>query len=233
MIRPAKTVLLVVTVVAFVFTSDAASQSSEAASLSAPNLPLITFTFNFPQSTPEHYWVSVDAAGNGTYVSGEQPKSSDDADQSFHFDFKVSDSTRSQILQLAQQTNYFQGSLEHGKGKIANTGMKTLSYKDAQKNTSATFNYTTNPAAQELTRIFQSISSTMEFGERLQHFHRYQKLALDEELKRMEEMVKGNNLMELQAIAPILKQIVADQSVVNATRARAERILASLKGNGQ
>jgi hypothetical protein len=67
----------------------------------------------------------------------------------------------------------------------------------------------------------------MEFAERLEHFHRYQKLALDEELKRMEEMQKGNSLMEVQAIAPVLKQIVADQSVVNHTRARAERILAA------
>jgi hypothetical protein len=33
--------------------------------------------------------------------------------------------------------------------------------------------------------------------------------------------------MEVQAIAPVLKQIVADQSVVNHTRARAERILAA------
>jgi hypothetical protein len=44
----------------------------------------------------------------------------------------------------------------------------------------------------------------------------------------MEEMVKGNSLMEVQAIAPILKQIVADPTVVNHTRARAERILLAM-----
>lgn len=191
-------------------------------------LPLVTFTFDFPQSSPDHYTLSVDANGKTTYTSGEQPKSPDDADQSFHYEFTVSDSVRTQILQLAQKANYFQGGLERSKGKIANTGTKTLSYKDSQRTGSASFNYTNNPAAQELTRIFQNISATMEFGERLSHFHRYQKLALDEELKRMQEMLRSNSLMEVQAIAPVLKQIVADQSVVNATRARAEKILASL-----
>jgi hypothetical protein len=231
MIPFSKTVMA--SVVALLLASSAASQSPEAASANVPSSPVVTFTFDFPQSSPDHYSLSVDADGKGSYVSGEQPKSSDDADQSFRYDFKVSDATRNQILQLAQRANYFQGQLEHGKGKIANTGMKTLSYKDSQKNNSATFNYTNNPAAQELTRIFQSISTTMDFGERLQHFHRYQKLALDEELKRMQEMLNGNSLMEVQALAPILKQIVQDQSVVNPTRARAERILAASTGTSR
>jgi hypothetical protein len=228
MILRLRVVLVLVAMIACAGASAVARQSSDGGSPSnAVSLPLVSFTFDFPQSTPNHYSIAVDASGKGAYTSGEQPKSADDSDQSFRFDFKVSDATRSQILQLAQRANYFQGELERGKGKIANTGMKTLSYKDGQKNTSATFNYTTNSAAQELTRIFQSISTTMEFAERLEHFHRYQKLALDEELKRMEEMQKGNSLMEVQAIAPVLKQIVADQSVVNHTRARAERILAA------
>ena len=42
-------------------------------------------------------------------------------------------------------------------------------------------------AVQQLTQLFQSLSTTLEFGRRLEYFHRYQKLALDEELKRMED----------------------------------------------
>jgi hypothetical protein len=228
-----KTVVLVAVVAAFGWALGASAQNADGGSPVATALPVIGFTFDFPQSSPDHYSITVDAAGNATYVSGEQAKSSDDADQSFHYEFKLSDPTRTQVLELAKRANYFQGALEHGKGKIANTGMKTLTYNDGQKKNSATFNYSNNPAAQELTRIFQSVSATIEFGERLEHFHRYQKLALDEELKRMDEMVKGNGLMEIQAVAPILKQIVADQSVVNATRARAERILATLTRSGR
>jgi hypothetical protein len=79
---------------------------------------------------------------------------------------------------------------------------------------------------QELTALFQNISTTLEFGRRLDYYHHYQKLALEEELKRMEEMVREKSLDEVQAVAPILQQIVADQSVINVTRARARRLLA-------
>ena len=202
-----------------------AEQSSDGATPSGISLPLVSFTFDFPQSSPAHYVVTVDKTGKALYELGGAPKSADERDSSFRYEFRVSESTLKQIFDLSQRANYFEGKLENGKGKIANTGMKTLTYRDADKTASATFNYTANPAAQELTRIFQNISATMQFAERLEYFHRYQKLALDDEMKRMEEMVKGNSLLELQAIAPILKQIIADQTVVNATRARAERIL--------
>ena len=78
---------------------------------------------------------------------------------------------------------------------------------------------------QELSDLMQSLSATLEFGHRLQYDHRYQKLALDEELKRMEEMARDNQLIEVAAIQSILDQIIADQSVMNVTRARAQRLL--------
>ncbi len=41
----------------------------------------------------------------------------------------------------------------------------------------------------------------------------------------MEELARTNELVEVTAIQPILAQIVADQSVINVTRARAQRLL--------
>jgi hypothetical protein len=100
-----------------------------------------------------------------------------------------------------------------------------LAYKDGEHKTQASYNYSQIAAVQELTTLFQNVSLTLEFGRRLQYDHRYQKLALDAELKRMEEMAKSNNLDELQAVTPILSQIVADTSVINVVRARAQRLL--------
>jgi len=111
----------------------------------------------------------------------------------------------------------------HHKG-LAFTGKKTLSYKDAQRSGESSYNYSPNSAVQELTDLMQNLSATLEFGHRLQYDHRYQKLALDEELKRMEEMAHSNQLIEVAAIQPILDQIIADQSVINVTRARAQRL---------
>ncbi len=100
-----------------------------------------------------------------------------------------------------------------------------LTYKDARRSGESTYNYSTNPAVQELTTLLQSLSATLECGHRLQYDRRYQKLALDEELKRMEALAHNNELVEVTAIQPILDQIVADPSVINVTRARAQRLL--------
>jgi len=73
--------------------------------------------------------------------------------------------------------------------------------------------------------LFQNLSTTLEFGRRLQYFHHYQKLALDEELKRMEGIADQDNLEEMAAVVPILRQIVTDTSVINPVRARAQRLI--------
>jgi hypothetical protein len=78
---------------------------------------------------------------------------------------------------------------------------------------------------QELTSLMQGLSVTLEFGHRLEYDHHYQKLALDEELKRMEEQARTNQLADIMAIQSILDQIVADPSVINVTRARAQKLL--------
>ena len=67
----------------------------------------------------------------------------------------------------------------------------------------------------------------MEFGRRLVYFHKYEKLALDDQLKRMEEMQRDNGVGDVQAIAPVLKDIANDSSVMNVSRARALRLLAN------
>jgi hypothetical protein len=186
----------------------------------------ITFTFDFPGSMPDHYLITVDSSGHASYISGGKGNADSDSDEPFHYDFTISDSNRTRIFDLASRARYFAGNINYAKHAVASTGTKTLSYKDEQRSTHATYNYTTNQPVQQLTTIFQNISTTLEFAQRLQFEHKYQKLALDEELKRMEEAAKQNGLEEVQAVASILKQILADSSVINVTRARAERLLA-------
>ena len=191
---------------------------------SAQETATVIFTFDFPGSEPSHYSISVSSAGHATYqsASGLSPESEAD---SYHLDFTVSQSTRARIFELAKRAHYFGGEIDSGKKGLASTGTKTLAYQDARRNAKGTYNYSPRPAVQELTGLFQNMSATLEFGRRLEYYHRYQKLALDDELKRMEEMHKQNSLEELGAVAPILQQICADASVMNVVRARAQRLL--------
>ncbi len=209
-------------------------------SLPAQTPAVVTFTIDFPNSQPEHYSVSVQSDGLSHYhSSGRLSVDSDEADShntdshdadshnddSFDLDFSLLAETRQKIFALAAKAGYFQKDLDsHHKG-LAFTGKKTLIYKDAQRSGESTYNYSANPAVQELTSLMQNLSSTLEFGHRLEYDRHYQKLALDEELKRMEDMARAHELLEVTAIQPILDQIIADPSVINVTRARAQRML--------
>jgi hypothetical protein len=185
----------------------------------------VTFTLDFPASQPEHYSIRVQSDGSARYQSSGRLSADSDETDSFDLDFTVVAETWQKIFELAAKAGYFQKDVDsHHKG-LAFTGKKTLGYKDTRRSGESTYNYSANPAVQDLTTLMQSLSATLEFGHRLQYDHHYQKLALDEELKRMEEMARTNQLVEVAAIQPILNQIIADPSVINVTRARAQRLL--------
>jgi len=185
----------------------------------------ITFSLDFPNSSPEHYSVAVQSDGHAHYESSGKISADSDVRDDFHTDFTFSDATRVRIFELAAKAHYFSGKVDSGNKKLAFTGAKKLVYKDGQRNSSADYNYSQQPTVQQLTTLFQSVAATLEFGRRLTYFHRYQKLALDDELKRMEDQAKRGDLVELQAVSPVLQHIYEDTSVMNVVRARALRIM--------
>jgi hypothetical protein len=194
-------------------------------SQTSPAPAVVTFTLDFPASQPEHYSIRVQSDGSSRYQSSGRLSADSEETDSFDLDFTVGAETRQKIFELAAKGGYFKKDLDSHHKNLAFTGKKTLTYQDARRSGEATYNYSSNPAVQDLTSLMQNLSATLEFGHRLQYDHHYQKLALDEELKRMEEMARGNQLAEVTAIQPILDQIIADTSVINVTRARAQRLL--------
>ena len=191
-----------------------------------PRSPAVSFTLDFPNSNPSHYEITIFKDGKGSYTSnGQLSHDAQPADPEV-LEFAISDQVRQQVFDLAKRAHYFNGKIDSGRTNIANTGAKTLAYRDGDKLTSATYNYSPSVPVEELTSIFQNLSTTLEFGRRLTFFHKYQKLALDEELKNMEELRRDGSLGDIQAIAPVLNEIANDHSVMNVSRARAMRLLA-------
>jgi len=192
--------------------------------LAQRSTPTVTFACDFPGSAPDHYVISVSEAGSASYDSDGKltPESGGDP---FHSDFSLSQAGRARIFDLAKRAHYFEGQVDSKNRNLANTGSKTLTYKDAQKSTRASYNYSPLPPVQELTAFFQALSATLEFGRRLDYYLHYEKLALDEELKKMEEMSKGGGLGEISAVAPVLQKIADDPAVIKVSRARAQRLL--------
>jgi len=206
-----------------------------------PAAPRVRFTFDFPASDPLHYEISMPADGHGSYSSqsrsgtdaGPASDPARDATELYQAEFAASPSTAARIFELARQANYFAGDLASSKKHMAFMGAKTLSYQAPGKATQATYNYSSLPEVQQLTAIFQDLAASLEFGRRLDHDLRYQKLALEDELKHMEDMVNEGHLQELLPVAPILQKIVDDPAIIKVSRSRAQRLLAKAGAGGK
>jgi hypothetical protein len=185
----------------------------------------VTFSLDFPKSDPEHYSIAVQSDGHAHYECSARISNDSDEHEAYQTEFTFSDAIRARIFDLAAQAHYFSGKIDSGNRKLAFTGAKKLVYKDGQRESAGAYNFSVQPAVQQLTALFQSVSATLEFGHRLAYYHRYQKLALDDELKRMEDQVRRADLIEVQAVKPILQEIYDDGSVMNVVRARAQRIM--------
>ncbi|HZP64008.1 MAG TPA: hypothetical protein VFB28_11380 [Terriglobales bacterium] len=206
------------TVLALLAISIAAQQSQPAT---------VAFNCDFPGSDPAHYGISVASDGHSSYISDGKLTPDSDPSERVTFDFTMPQPTLTRIFDLTKKAHYFEGGIDSKTKNLASTGKKTLAYKDEHKNTTATYNYSLIPAVQDLTTLFQNLSITLEAGRRLEFDRRYQKLALDEELRRMVDLGSRNELGDVAVIANVLQAIANDNSVTNGARMRAQRLLAS------
>ena len=200
----------------------------------------VAFSCDFAGSNPSHYGFSVTSTRDASYISDGKLTNAapsdtpPDADQPFRMNFALSSATTAHIFDLAKTARYFQGTVDSKKKNIASTGDKTLIYRDGERSNMASYNYSSVPAVEELTTLFQNLSSAIEFGRRLEYEYRYQKLALDEELKRMEDTTTLQDIgSDLAAAAPVLQKIADDPSVINPVRARAQRLLQHAGAGGK
>lgn len=212
--------------------------------------PTITFKLSWPAISPSEYSIVIHRDGRAEYVSedkaltppqhenapvesnAEQTVQAQDAasQDAFRKEFTASEALRQKIFSLAEQANFFDGQFDFTKHPIAQTGRKTLSYSDGTRHTSTTYNYSEDTSIQQLTDLFQGISTTIEGGRKLEFDRRFQKLSLDEDLKNLEELNNDGHMQEVQVIAPILQRLAVDRTVLHIAQERAQRIL---KKSGQ
>jgi len=202
---------------------------SQRAANGAASVAVVTFTLDFPESDPTHYSIAVDAMGHASYECTARVDK-DSEEQAYRAEFEVSTRNRERIFEWARQAKYFAGKVDSGNQKLAFTGEKMLSYQDGERSFTGRYNYSNLEPVRQLTGLFQNMAGTLDYGRRLTYYHRYQKLALDEELKRMEAQARSNELSEIQGVAPVLREIVEDTSVMNVVRARAKELIQM--GNG-
>jgi hypothetical protein len=212
----------------------AAALTQDSVTASKPDVSVITFDLFWDAATPQKFTITVDSSGRAKYVSHNETKEPDPArresmvqgDPDYEVEFAMSAANRNRVFQLARDANYFNGKFDYTAHRIANTGRKTLTYHGAGQNFETSYNWSENKSIDQLTRLFEGISNTVEHGRKLQFLRRFDKLGLEKELKGMEQLAANNELAEIQIIAAVLENIANDFSVLNIARQRARHLLA-------
>jgi len=188
----------------------------------------VTFSFDWLRGDPwQKYTINVQSDGKAQFDGTPHPDESNDAEP-YQQGFTMSEANRQKIFALAQNLNYFRGDFDSHMKHVANTGSKTLEYRSAQINSSTTYNWSKNPDIQELTRIFQGIAMTIDYGRKLAFQYRFDKLGIDQRMKELQDLQANHDVEELQIVAPILQKIEADPNIMNISRQGAQRLLRSI-----
>jgi hypothetical protein len=117
------------------------------------------------------------------------------------------------------------GKCETRAKNIAQTGEKTIRYVDGERTSECTFNYSDDAGLMGALATFQAIAQTIQYGERLVHDLRYDRLGLDAEMDALVTEKQNGSAIEIGNIAPVLQALVEDDHVIDRVRRKAARLL--------
>ncbi len=187
--------------------------------------PRITFTKTLKGSSPEYSAVSIDSDGKGTYDSHKL----DDAPSPRPL--QISPATTTQIFSLAGSLNHFRSLDLDTHHKVANMGLKTLTYDAGQESNRVQYNYTENRTARQLTEIFEKITNVEEQIVQLEYAMKYDHLSLPEDLLQIQEAMANNDYVEAALMVPTLEKISTNSHFMHLAQARAQDIIQRIQQN--
>ena len=179
----------------------------------------LSYTRVLKGSSPEYIAITVDSNGSGTYEGREL------SDPPSPRPMKLSAATTQKLFTLAGELNYFQAIDLESHKKVANLGWKTLTYETDGRKYSAEFNYTLRRDAQELTDLFEKISSVEQHIQTLEFAIKYDHLSLPHELLRIQIDLDNKALADPELMVPALEQIARNPRFLHLAKVRAQNIL--------
>jgi hypothetical protein len=183
----------------------------------------LTFTKVLKGSLPEYVLVSVDSSGLGTYDGRKlddpsQPRS-----------LKLSPATTQRLFELAAALDNFRSLDLESHKRVANLGLKTLTYEEGGQKYEAQFNYSLRREAQELTELFEKIAAVEQHIEVLEFAAKYDHLSLPRELLQIQIDLDNKALADPQLMVPALDQIARNPRFLHVAQVRAQDILERLQ----
>ncbi len=192
-----------------------------------PQMATVTFKFHWDKGQPWTDYTITVAENGATHFSGIGSVADHGNSDSFQQDFQMTEAGAQRIFRWAKAANYFQGEFDAREKHIAQTGMKTLEYSGASIHNSTTYNFSPNQNIQQVTKYFQAISVTIDYGRKLAFQYRFDKLGMDTCLNELTDLQASGMAEQLQAIEPILQKIANDSDVMHIARLEARQLLKS------
>ena len=190
---------------------------------SRPEWRTVTFHIERAGVQPTQYTIELQNDGVGVYWEGPPPFNMEEAPGVQKI--KVFDSM---IDKAGAALSVVKGgNCETHLKNLAQTGRKTVVFGMEGASATCEFNYSDEERLRVVTDAFMSIAETMQFGGRLAHERRFDRLALDAELESLADEVKAGRAIELQNIAPVLQGIVGDERLMERVRSKAAHLLES------
>lgn len=196
------------------------SQNAATNSPSAGAVERVTYTKKFPGSDPDYVSISVDRSGKVLYK--EMPD--DDDPDSFQLEPQFTDT----IFQLAAKLDHFKKNLESGM-KVANMGSKTLRWENGSDAGQATFNYSTDPGAQQLWQCFETMTESQRAYLELNRAVKHDKLGVNDALLRISDLWTSQKLVGTPQLLPLFDRVAKDDSFVNIARERAAQLAEAVR----
>ncbi len=180
----------------------------------------LRFDYKLPNAAPAEYSITVDESGKGSF---EEPAT--DKQSAYHTDFQLASGLTERLFDQARAAHYFSGEYNYTRHKVANTGEKKLTYTSATQRGTAAFNFSEDPHIQDLTGCFQAVAATQDFARRVEFDRRFDKLALDAEVKSFAAEAAAHRALALDSIRSILQSLADDPTVLKTVRQRARELI--------
>jgi hypothetical protein len=184
----------------------------------------LTFRRVFKGSSPE--FIEVNVREDSDVATYEIRQLDEDAGAS---PFQVGAALRAKMFDLAAQLKHFQGQDLDVHRRIANLGEKTFRWESGAEVHETKFNYTLNPAAADLLRIFEGLARQQEHADLITRRMRYDRLGINDALLQFESDLNRSLLPEPQRLLPMLEQIAGDAKFVDIARQRARSLAERLR----
>ncbi len=177
--------------------------------------PRLFYSRTFPGSKPDYIQIVVEKTGDAVYQEA--------VDDDLPLKFKLTPDETAHLYDLAAKLDHFKRPLESGL-KVAFMGAKVFRYTDGADKTEAKFNFSEDPAAQELQDWFERMAESAQRRIELERTVKYDHLGVDQALNGIEQAFEGGRVVAPEQYLPMLDRVANNETYMHQARAKAAEL---------